>query len=131
MTYTIQTERIGDQVLQHLPDTIQTFSNSSKKTVSSLIQNIKADKTQIANLIENIKTFDTTANYTAALALRYSPMNLEAVVDFFRDSSLRVSQFFSASSSISNVVSSMVSIFSSEIQKIENDIKILETFIDN
>ena len=131
MTYTIQTERIGAQVLQHLPDTIQTFSNSSKKTVSSLIQNIKADKTQIANLIENIKTFDTTANYTPTLALRYSPMNLEAVIEFFRDSSLRVGQFFSASSSISNVVNSMVSIFSSEIQKIENDIKILETFIDN
>lgn len=131
MTYTIRTERTGDQVLHHLPDTIQTFSNSSKKTVSSLIQNIKADKTQIANLIENIKTFDTTANYTPALALRYSPMNLEAIIEFFRDSSLRVGQFFSASSSISNVANSMVSIFSSEIQKIENDIKILETFINN
>jgi hypothetical protein len=118
-------------VLQHLPDTIQTFSSSSRKTVSSLIQNIKADKTQIANLIQNIKSFDTTANYTPALALRYSPMNIEAVIEFFRDSSLRVGQFFSASSSISNVVNSMVSIFSSEIQKIENDIKILETFIDN
>jgi hypothetical protein len=127
----IQTETIGVQVLQYLPDTIQTFSSSSKKTVSSLIQNIKADKTQIANLIENIKTFDTTANYTPTLALRYSPMNLEAIIEFFRDSSLRVGQFFSASSSISNVVNSMVSIFSSEIQKIENDIKILETFIDN
>jgi hypothetical protein len=124
-------ETIGVQVLQYLPDTIQTFSSSSKKTVSSLIQNIKADKTQIANLIENIKTFDTTANYTPTLALRYSPMNLEAIIEFFRDSSLRVGQFFSASSSISNVVNSMVSIFSSEIQKIENDIKILETFIDN
>ncbi len=131
MTYTIQTERIGDQVLRHLPDTIQTFSNSSRKTVSSLIQNIKADKTQISYLIENIKTFDTTSNYTPALALRYSPMNVEAVIEFFRDSSLRVGQFFSASSSISNVANSMVSIFSSEIQKIENDIKILETFIDN
>ena len=127
----IQMEKIGVQVLQYLPDTIQTFSSSSKKTVSSLIQNIKADKTQIANLIENIRTFDTTANYTPALALRYSPMNLEATIEFFRDSSLRVGQFFSASSSISNVVNSMVSIFSSEIQKIENDIKILETFIDN
>jgi hypothetical protein len=127
----IQTERIGALVLQHLPDTIQTFSNSSKKTVSSLIQNIKSDKTQISKLIENIRAFDTTANYTAALALRYSPMNIEAVIEFFRDSSLRVGQFFSASSSISNVVNSMVALFSSEIQKIENDIKILETFIDN
>ena len=77
-------------MLRHLPDTIQTFSNSSRKTVSSLIQNIKADKTQISYLIENIKTFDTTSNYTPALALRYSPMNVEAVIEFFRDSSFDI-----------------------------------------
>ena len=118
-------------MLQYLPDTIQTFSNQSKKTVGSLIQNIKGDKTQISNLIDNISSFDLRANYTSALALRYSPMNLEAVIEFFRDSSLRVGQFFSAASSISNVINSMVSIFSSEIQKIEKDIEYLETFIDN
>lgn len=118
-------------MLQYLPDTIQTFSNQSKKTVGSLIQNIKADKTQISNLIENIASFDIRANYTPALALRYSPMNLEAVIEFFRDSSLRVGQFFSAASSISNVINSMISIFSSEIQKIEKDIEYLETFINN
>jgi hypothetical protein len=124
-------ETTGAQVLQYLPDTIQTFSNQSKKTVGSLIQNIKADKTQISNLVQNITSFDLSANYTPALALRYSPMNLEAVIEFFRDSSLRVGQFFSAASSISNVINSMVSIFSSEIQKIEKDIEYLETFINN
>jgi hypothetical protein len=124
-------ETIGDQVLQYLPDTIQTFSNSNKKTISSLIQSIKSDKTQIGNLVENLRSFDLGASYTPALALRYSPMNVEAIIEFFRDSGLRVSEFFSASSSISNILESMVGIFSSEIQKVEKDIEYLETFIDN
>lgn len=118
-------------MLQYLPDTIQTFSSSNKKTVSSLIQNIKSDKTQISNLVQNLKSLNLGSNYTPALALRYSPMNVEAIIEFYRDSSLRVSQFFSAASSISNILESMVSIFSSEIQKVEKDIEYLETFIDN
>jgi hypothetical protein len=122
---------IGDQVLQYLPDTIQTFSNSNKKTISSLVQSIKSDKTQIGNLVENLKSFDLGANYTPALALRYSPLNVEAIIEFFRDSGLRVSEFFTASSSISNILESMVGIFSSEIQKVEKDIEYLETFINN
>jgi len=58
-------------------------------------------------------------------------MNVESVLEFFRDSGLRVGQFFSAASSISNVLNSMVSIFSSEINKLEKDILFLENFIDN
>ena len=131
MTSKTWTERIGDLVLHYLPDTIQTFSNQSRKTVSYLIQNIKADKAQIGSLVANIRDFDFQANYSPALAMRYSPMNVEGVIEFFRDSSLRVGQFFSASSSISNVLNSMISIFSSEIEKVEKDIKFLENFVDN
>lgn len=124
-------EKIGVLVLQYLPNTIQTFSHQSRKTVSYLIQNIKADKAQISSLVANIRDFDFQANYSPSLAMRYSPMNLEGVIEFFRDSSLRVGQFFSASSSISNVLNSMISIFSSEIEKVEKDIKFLENFVDN
>lgn len=124
-------ETIGAPMLKYLPGTIETFSSSSRKTVSSLIQSVKGDKTQINNLVQNLRNFDFAANYSPALALRYSNMNLEAVVDFFRDSSLRVNQFYSATSSLSSVINSLVYIFSSEIEKIEKDIKYLQNYIDN
>ena len=131
MNFKTWTEKIGALVLQYLPDTIQTFSHQSRKTVYSLIQNIKADKAQIGSLVASIRDFDIQANYSPSLAMRYSPLNIEGVIEFFRDSSLRVNQFFSASSSISNVLNSMISIFSSEIEKVEKDINFLENFIDN
>lgn len=65
------------------------------------------------------------------MALSYSTMNVESILEFFRDSGLRVSQFFSAASSMSNILNSMMSIFSSEIYKLEKDILFLENFIDN
>lgn len=118
-------------MLQHLPENIQTFSSQSRKTVSSLIQNIKADKTQVSSLIENIRSFDANANYSPSLALRYSRLNIEGVVEFFRDSSLRMNQFFSASSALSVALNSVASIYSSEIEKIEKDIFHLENFVNN
>jgi len=124
-------EKIGAAVLQHLPENIQTFSSQSRKTVSSLIQNIKADKTQVSSLIENIRSFDANANYSPSLALRYSRLNIEGVVEFFRDSSLRMNQFFSASSALSVALNSVASIYSSEIEKIEKDIFHLENFVNN
>ena len=124
-------EKIGVAVLQHLPETIQTFSSQSRKTVSSLIQNIKADKTQISSLIENIRNFDASINYSPSLALRYSRLDIEGVIEFFRDSSLRINQFFSASSALSVALNSIASIYSSEIEKIEKDIFHLENFVSN
>ncbi len=118
-------------MLRQLPEVLETFSSQSKRTVSSLLQSVKGDKTQISVLVENLKNFDNSVNYTPALALNYSTMNAESVVEFFRDSGLRVSQFFSAASSISNILNSMVSIFSSEINKLEKDILFLENFINN
>jgi hypothetical protein len=118
-------------VLRQLPDVLQTFSSQSKRTVSSLLQSVKGDKTQISTLVQNLKNFDNNANYTPSLAINYSLMNVESVLEFFRDSSLRINEFFSAASSISNVLNSMVSIFSSEVQKLEKDISYLENFIDN
>lgn len=118
-------------MLQHLPESIQSFSTQSRKTVSSLIQSIKADKAQVSALVENIRSFEGTANYSPTLALRYSLLNVEGVLEFFRDSSLRVGQFFSASSSISNVLNSIATIYVSEIEKIEKDIYHLENFINN
>ena len=131
MNYKTWKERIGAVVLRQLPEVLETFSSQSRRTVGSLLQSIKGDKTQISVLVENLKNFDNSVNYTPALALSYSPMNVESVLEFFRDSGLRVGQFFSAASSISNVLNSMVSIFSSEINKLEKDILFLENFIDN
>ena len=118
-------------MLRQLPEVLETFSSQSRRTVGSLLQSIKGDKTQISVLVENLKNFDNSVNYTPTLALSYSPMNVESVLEFFSDSGLRVNQFFSAASSISNILNSMVSIFSSEINKLEKDIFFLENFIDN
>ena len=98
-------------MLLYLPETIQSFSTQSRKTVSSLIQSVKADKAQISALVENLRSFDPAANYTPSLALRYSLMEIEGIIEFFRDSSLRVSQFFTAASSIGNVLNSMIYIY--------------------
>lgn len=118
-------------MLLYLPETIQSFSSQSRKTVSSLIQSVKSDKAQISALIENLRSFDPTANYTPSLALKYSLMEIEGVIEFFRDSSLRVGQFFNAASSIGNILNSIVYIYESEIRKIEKDIDHLENFVDN
>jgi hypothetical protein len=118
-------------VLRQLPEVLETFSSQSRRTVSSLLQSVKGDKTQISALVQNLNSFDGSINYSPALALSYSTMNVESVLEFFRDSGLRVSQFFSAASSISNILNSMMSIFSSEINKLEKDILFLENFIDN
>ena len=118
-------------MLHYLPEVVQSFSSQSRRTVSSLIQSVKADKAQISALVQNLRSLDLPANYAPTLALRYSMMEVEGVVEFFRDSSLRIGEFFSASASIGNVLNSMVYIYESEIQKIEKDIEHLENFIDN
>jgi len=118
-------------MLLHLPETIQTFSNESRKTVGSLIQSIKADKAQVSALIQNLRSFDIGANYNPSLALKYSRLEVEGVVEFFRDSSLRVGRFFNAAAAVSNIANSVVAIFTSEIEKIERDIAYIENFIDN
>ena len=118
-------------MLRQLPEVLETFSSQSRRTVSSLLQSVKGDKTQISVLVQNLRNFDNSVNYSPALALSYSTMNVESVLEFFRDSGLRVSRFFSAASSISNILNSMMSIFSSEISKLEKDILFLENFIDN
>lgn len=131
MSYKTWKERIGVVVLRQLPEVLETFSSQSRRTVSSLLQSVKGDKTQISVLVQNLRNFDNSVNYSPALALSYSTMNVESVLEFFRDSGLRVSRFFSAASSISNILNSMMSIFSSEISKLEKDILFLENFIDN
>ena len=118
-------------MLLHLPETIQTFSSESRKTVGSLIQSIKADKAQISALIQNLRSFDIGANYNPSLALKYSRLELEGIVEFFRDSSLRVGRFFNASAAVSNIANSIVAIYTSEVEKLEKDINYLENFIDN
>jgi hypothetical protein len=117
-------------MLKYLPETIQSFSTQSRATVSSLVQSVKSDKAQVALLIQNLRSFDLASNYGASLALRFSRMEVEGVVEFFRDSSLRVREFFSASSSLASVLNSMVAIYDSEIQKLEKDIQHLQSFID-
>ena len=131
MNFRTWKETIGAEVLHYLPEVVQSFSSQSRRTVSSLIQSVKADKAQISALVESLRSFDPSANYRPSLALRYSIMEVEGVVEFFRDSSLRIGDFFSAASSISNILNSMIYIYESEIQKIEKDIEHLENFVDN
>lgn len=54
-------------MINFLPDTIKTFSDSSQQTVGSLIKNIKADKTQVAELVKSLSNFSVGADFAPTL----------------------------------------------------------------
>jgi hypothetical protein len=56
-------------------------------------------------------------------------MQREPLVDLFRDMDLRIQTDFDISRSLSLLRSSMSSIFSGEIEKLERDVAYLESFI--
>ena len=50
-------------MINFLPDTIKTFSNQSQQTVGALIKSIKADKTQVSEIVKSLSTFSAGADY--------------------------------------------------------------------
>lgn len=114
-----------------LPDTINTFSTSSRTTVNSLIRQMKVDKTDMQGLINKLSSFGTSSNYSSSRIAPLSRLNTEILVDTFRDSSLRMRRMFSAANAVGIILSSMIDVFFSDIKKIEDDLSKMESYLDN
>lgn len=106
-------------MMNFLPNTIKTFSDKSQQTVGSLIKSIKADKAQVAELVKNLASFSTGADFAPSMSRPKSIIESEFFVDIFRDVQIRLDRYFAASNAISVSLSSMVEIMLSEISKTE------------
>jgi hypothetical protein len=114
-----------------LPQTINTYTNLSRSLVSSLIMEMKVDKIQFSTLINKLSNFSTGASFAAEKIAPLSTLNREVMVELFRDSSLRVGRYFNGANSVGLALSSMIDVISSEIEKVEKDLRNLEIYIDN
>jgi hypothetical protein len=121
----------GTNMLNNLPNTINTYSNLSRSTVTSLIRNMKVDKVEIGSLISRLSGYSSGNNFAASAIGQLSTLTKEVLVELFRDCSLRLSNLYSGANSAGLAIDSMVSILSSEIEKVEKDINDLELFINN
>lgn len=124
-------EELGASMLNPLPETINTYTSLTRSTVSSLIREMKVDKIEFDRLIGKMKNFRAGADFAAQRVAPLSILNREVLVELFRDSSLRISNYFNAANAVGLALNSMVEIMSSEINKIEKDLNNLQLFIDN
>ena len=118
-------------MLNYLPETINQYATASRASVSSLIRDMKVGKTELSSLMSKMGNTVIDQNFAAANIETFSLITREALVDSFRNLFLRLQQMFSAANANGLVLTSMVDIFSSEIDKVEEDLNKLELFIDN
>lgn len=118
-------------MLSLLPDTISILSRSANQKVSSLVRDMKLEKSDIQKLISSISKYASTSDYIAARVSPFSLIEKQPLVELFRDSYLRMRQLYSVANSVGFLANSMTSLFSSEIKKVEKDIDDLKLFIDN
>lgn len=114
-----------------LSNSINTFFGSSRSTISDLIKEMKLDKTAFQNLASKLSSSTSLNQFNTAQIVQFAPLRREAVVDLFRDSSLRIKTLFNAADTGGLVLDSMIGIYEAEIKKIEKDIQDLQIFIDN
>lgn len=124
-------EIVGNNMLNKLPETINTYTNLSRSTVSSLIREMKVDKSDFSSLISKMSNFSAGSDFAAKRLAPLGVLNREVLVELFRDSSLRVKNFFNAANAVGLALNSMIDVLSSEISKVEKDLENLELFIDN
>jgi len=113
-----------------LSENISSFNRQSKRTVSEILSESVVEKAQIGNLLNKIGSFSSAASYIPSLINSLSVIQKEPMIDLFRDIDLRIKSTYDISRTLSILTSSMSSIFSGEIQKLEKDISYLESYID-
>jgi len=114
-----------------LPNTISTFSHSSRKTIQSLIGEMKADKVDINSLISKMSSLKNSAEYNYPSISPLSTLDAEAFVDIFRDASIKIIRFFNAANAMSIMLSSMMDVMFDQIEKNEIELDQIEAFIEN
>lgn len=118
-------------MLNTLSDSFNTFFSSGRKMVSSLIKDMKLNKTDIQNLSSKLIAGQRFGDFAGVNVSKYALIEREPIVELFRDSSIRTKTLFNAVNASGLVLDSIVGIVSSEIDKVEKDLNDLQTFIDN
>jgi hypothetical protein len=124
-------ETVGPDMLNLLPNTITSFSKNSQTTVRSLVREMKLDKVEFNRAMASLAEFSSGSAFAASRTASFSIMDRQILVELFRDAYLKIQKLFTAVNGIGLGMNSMVSIFSSEIEKIEKDVEELELFINN
>lgn len=114
-----------------LPTIINTLSKNTQSTISSLISEMKQGKQDIPALVSRLNSFKIDTNFSPITIKSFDKLDKQILVDVFKDIDLRVKSHYASANTINLLINSMIDIFSSEIEKVEKDIKTLETFIDN
>jgi hypothetical protein len=115
----------------YLPGVINSLRTGSRSFVSTVLKNVKADKSEISSLISGIRDFQINNYYDPGLISQLSPLNKEYFINAFRDADIRVKNYFSVANTVGLIINSMIDVFSAEIDKVEKDIEQLEDFINN
>jgi hypothetical protein len=118
-------------MLKQLPDTLNTFSYNSQATIASLIREMKLDKSDLSLLVSKLSSIRLNTSYSPSAFDQFSVLNREFFIDMFRDADLRMRSYYSAVNTVSLMLNSMTDIISSEIEKVEKDLEMMSTFVDN
>ncbi len=114
-----------------LPTIMNTLSNNSQASVSSLIKEIKSSKQDIQSLVSRLNLFKADSKFSPSTFSSFAELNKIVFTDIFRDADLRIRNYYASANLVNLFINSIKDVFSSEIQKIEKDIENLELYIDN
>ena len=118
-------------MINQLPEVISSFSTQSQTTVSSLIRDMKIDKSDFSSLLAKLSSIRLSTSYSPSIFEEFSTINKEFFIDVFRDADLRMKTYFSAANTISLILNSMVDVLYSEIEKVEKDLNLYSVYIEN
>lgn len=124
-------EIVGTNMRPKISDTINSFFNNNRTTISSLIRSMKLDKADFGSLIKRINNSSSFNEFKSSQVNSMSEISKEPIIELFRDSSLRINRLFNAANTGGIVLDSMINIISTDIEKAEEDLKNLELFINN
>lgn len=118
-------------MLTQLSESISSFNRQSRKTVNQVLSESIVEKSEIGSLVNKIGSFSSAADYIPSFVNTLSTIQREPIIDLFRDMDLRIKSTYDISRTLSILRSSMSSIFSGEVEKLEKDISYLESYINN
>ena len=118
-------------MLSSLPQTVNRIGDNSRINVSKLIRDMKLSKTDATSLVSSMSSYSSSSYFSTQKIPALSILNRDFFIDLFRDSFLRMRELYRRANSAGLVINSMVDIYTSEIEKIENDIEDLNLFIEN
>lgn len=118
-------------MFKELPDIVNSFSYDSQVTVSTLIRDMKLDKSDLSSLITKMASIRVNTSYSPSAFEQFSSLNREFFIDMFRDADVRMRVYYSTANTVGLVLNSMVDVISSEIDKVEKDLNLMNNFINN